>query len=259
MSTQETYTRELRDNLNYTATWLPNLQLKLGDVGVLSKYEFTYRTNLKNLGIPFQEGKPGSAATYSYLSSDSVKRDIKLAGTAPAAGSMLADVDAGISFSFSRKDAVVFLATGCTVRTIANQEPIKRAILEAYGNGAGTWEQDYVVVTELVSAASTTIIISEGSAGQFELRAKAGLNPTFEAINTDGNFTLAHEAQIGFNCLAAAGVTPLFRCLGLRIGWFRDDVVTRDRLVSGETPADGTSHITVDEMEYDDYADTGNS
>src|SRR5689334_8589624 len=98
MSTNQTYTRELRDNLNYTATWLPNLKLSLGDVGVLSKYQFTYRTNLANLGIPFKEGKAGSGATYSYVSSDSVKRNIKLAGKAPIAGSVLADVDAGITF-----------------------------------------------------------------------------------------------------------------------------------------------------------------
>jgi hypothetical protein len=257
MSTNQTYTRELRDNLNYTATWLPNLKLSLGDVGVLSKYEFTYRTNLENLGIPFKEGKAGSVATYSYVSSDSVKRDIKLAGKAPIAGSVLADVDAGITFTFSREDAVVFLATGCTVRTIANQEPIKKAIQKAYDHGA--WERDYVVVTELVSAASTTIIISEGSAGQFELQAKAGVNPTFEAINTEGNFSLVHEAHIGFNCLAAAGITPLFRCLGVRIGWFREDVVTRDRLVSREAPKAGATHVTVDEVEYDDYPDTGKS
>jgi hypothetical protein len=257
MSMNQTYTREIKDNLNYTATWLPNVKLSLGAVGVLSKYEFTYRTNLENLGIPFKEGKAGSEATYSYVSSDSVQRDIKLAGKAPIAGSVLADVDAGITFTFSREDAVVFLATGCTVRSIANQEPIRKAILKAYDDG--TWERDYVVVTELVSAASTTIIISEGSAGQFELRAKAGLNPTFEAINTEGSFALVHEAHIGFNCLAATGMTPLFRCLGLRIGWFREDVVTRDRLVSLEVPQAGATHVTVDEMEYDDYPDTGKS
>jgi len=257
MSTNQTYTRELRDNLNYTATWLPNLKLSLGDVGVLSKYEFTYRTNLENLDIPFEEGKAGSVATYSYVSSDSVKRDIKFAGKAPIAGSVLADVDAGITFKFSREDAVVFLATSCTVRTIRNQEPIRKAILKAYNDGA--WERDYVVVTELVSAASTTVIISEGSAGQFELRAKAGMIPTFEAINTEGNFSLVYEAQIGFNCLASAGMTPLFRCLGLRIGWFREDVVTRDRVVSAEASKPGATHVAVDEVEYDDYASTQKS
>jgi hypothetical protein len=83
------------------------------------------------------------------------------------------------------------------------------------------------------------------------------LHPSFEAINTDGNFSLVHEAHIGFNCLAAAGMTPLFRCLGLKIGLFRDDVVTRDRLVSGESPKAGSRHVTVDEVEYADYPDTG--
>lgn len=255
MSTNEKYTRDLKDNLNYTATWLPNVKLSLGDVGVLSGYEFTYRTNLKNLGIPFAESPHGAGATYSYMTSGAVSRYLKVAGSAPVLGSVFTNADAGITFDFGQEHAVVFLATDCAVRLIADQEPLKKAILAAYE--AGRWERDYVVVTELVSAGSTSIIISEGSKGRYELKAKAGLVPTFEAMNVEGNFSLAHDSQIGFNLLAASGMTPLFRCLGLRTGWFRNDVVTRDELVpapSGSAATDSTgARVFVDEVEYDDY------
>jgi len=255
MSVNRTYTRELKENLNYTATWLPNLRLSLGDVGVLHKHSFTYRTSLAHLGIPFGESGPGASAAYSHVSSGSVQRDIKLAGKAPVAGSVLADADAGITFSFSSTHAVVFLASDCTIRVIADQEPLRKAILEAYA--AGGWEKDHVVVTELVMAGATTIIISEGSAGRYELRAKAGVMPTLEAMNVDGNFSLVHDSQIGFNCLATAGMTPLFRCLGVRTGWFRSDVKARAAVVRGRSGAAGsaraTSGTTVDEVEYDDY------
>ena len=130
MSINKTYTKELNENLNYTATWLPNVQLSLGDVGVLDKYAFSYRTNLKKLGIPYQESQPGAAATFRHVSSDSVRSDLKISGAAPIAGSMLGDADAGITFSFGSKHAIVFLATDCTIRKIVDQEPLKRAILE---------------------------------------------------------------------------------------------------------------------------------
>jgi hypothetical protein len=76
-------------------------------------------------------------------------------------------------------------------------------------------------------------------------------------MNVEGNFSLAHDSQIGFNFLAKSGMTPLFRCLGLRIGWFRDDVVMRADVVPGNPAGAGTDpakqQVTVDEVEYDDY------
>jgi hypothetical protein len=253
MNLSRTYTRELKDNLNYTATWLPNLKLSLGDVGVLSGNGFTYRTNLKNLGMPFTEGKPGASADYSHLSAGSVRRDIKLAGKAPLLGSVLADADAGISFSFSSKEAIVFLASNCTIRVIADQEPLRKTILKAYE--AGSWEEEYVVVTELVSAGATTIIISQGSEGRYELKAKAGLSPSFEAMKMEGNFSLVHDSQIGFNCLATSGMTPLFRCLGIRKGWFRTDVSDRETILPREGAGRASTDVAVEEVEYDDYLD----
>jgi hypothetical protein len=217
---------------------------------VLVDYEFSYRTNLKNLGIPFKEGPAGKPAAYSHMSAGSVTRDVKLAGKAPVLGSALADADAGISFHFADTHSVVFLATDCTVRMIADQEPLKQTILEKFK--AHAWERDYVVVTELVTAGRTTVIVSEGSNGQYELKAKAGLAPTLESINVEGNFALVHDSQIGFNCLAKPGLTPLFRCLGIK-GRFRPGVTTREDVVRGGEPDTGGENLTVREVEYDDY------
>jgi hypothetical protein len=251
MSINEFYTRDLKDNLNYTATWLPNFKLSLGDVGVLSKYEFTYRTNLKKLGIPFEEGTVGSPGTYGHMSSGSVTWDIKLTGKAPLPGSALTAADAGIGFQFGNKHAVVFLATNCKVHRISDQETLKQTIFDKYKDKE--WDRNYVVVTELVTAGNTTIIISNGSNGRYELRAKAGLVPAFESINVGGNFSLVHESQIGFHFLAKSGLTPLFRCMGVRAGWLRDDVVTRTDVVRSNMENSVKEDVIVDEVEYDDY------
>jgi hypothetical protein len=248
------YTRELRANLGYTATWLPNAKLSLGDVGILSNYEYVYRTNLKHLGIPFEEGPRSAKGTYSHTSANSVTRSLKLAGKAPLEGSALGEADAGITFDFKRNDAIVFYATDCTVRPIADQEPLKKTILDAFLSGK--WEKNYVVVTELVEAGSTSIIIAEGSGGKFEVKAKAGVAPTMSAMNLEGNFEVLHESQIGFNFLAKSGMTPLFRCLGIRTNWFRTDVVTREAVFSEDGPGGAASQLAVDEVEYDDFPDS---
>jgi hypothetical protein len=135
MASNQTYTKELRENLNYTATWLPNFKLALGDVGVLSNFEFTYRTNLKNLGISYEEGPPGPKAEYTYLSAGSVTRNIKLSGKAPLPGSCLAKADAGVSFAFNAAEAVVFMASDCRIRSIVDQEKLRQDLRRDRGRG----------------------------------------------------------------------------------------------------------------------------
>lgn len=258
MSIKDTFTRELKDNLNYNATWLPNVHLSLGDVGVLTGNEFTYRTTLKKLHIPFSVTEKGGKASYKHSSAGRVKRELKLAGKAPSVGSMLGETEAGISFSFSGESAVFFMADGCTVRMIADQEPLKKAILREFGGGA--WQKDYVVVTELVEAAATTIIVAQGRGGHFELRAKAGLVPSFDAINAGGNFEVIREEQIGFQCLAEAGMTPLFRALGVKTGWILDDVVNRsavERTSEAQSSTSTGDGVAVVDVDYDDYVGDG--
>jgi hypothetical protein len=79
----------------------------------------------------------------------------------------------------------------------------------------------------------------------------------FEEMSVEGNFSLAHDSQNGFHFVAKSGMPPLFRCLGLRLGWFRRDVVTRTDVLSAEPQAAGSDpakpSVGVDEVEYDDY------
>ena len=264
MSIKASFTRELKENLNYNATWLPNVHLELGDVGVLEDNEFKYRTKLAFLDIPFTVTKKGGKATFRHTSAGRVKRELKLEGSAPAVGSALAQADAGITFAFNGESAIVFQADGCTVRMIADQEPLKRAILAAFGSGK--WEKNYVVVTELVEADATTIIVAQGSGGRFELRAKAGLVPSFDAINASGNFSVVSEDRIGWQCVAERGMTPLFRALGVKTGWIRDEVVNRSAVLptgaggatSPAAPADGApADAVVADVDYADYGDDG--
>lgn len=254
------YTRELKDNFNYVATWLPNVHLALGDVGVLEDNEFKYRTTLQYLGIPFTTTQKGAPARYSHSSANRVKRSLKLQGAAPVAGSLLAQADAGISFTFDGESAIFFEADECTVRMIADQLPLKSAILAAYGNGV--WEKDFVVVSEVVEAATTTVIVAHGSGASIDLLAKAGVTPSFSDINVDGAFKVANENQIGFNCVAKSGMTPLFRALGVKKGILRDTVANRatfDRPASGVPDTAGARDTLPDaatavvDVDYDDY------
>ncbi len=59
MGISKQYTKEIKDQLNYSATWLPGTIVSPGDIGTIINYEFIHQTNLTDLGIPF-EAKVGS-------------------------------------------------------------------------------------------------------------------------------------------------------------------------------------------------------
>jgi hypothetical protein len=252
VSIVRSYTTEIRDNLNYSAAWFPNVALALGHVGTLDDKGFTYQTTLAQLGIPFSVTAGGAPATFTHVSTDAVTRVLKLAGAAPIAGSVLAQADAGLSFSFNRENATVFLATGCRVSAIADQVALKRAILDLHN--AKQWDKDHVVISELVTADSTSVLVSLSKGGKVELRAKAGAAPAFEAMNVSGEYSTVHESSIGFNMVAGAGMTPLFRALGIRKKLFRTDVGVRGTVVAPSAavqPDELPRTVQVDEVDYE--------
>jgi hypothetical protein len=244
MSISRLYTKELRDQLGYTATWLPNCPLKLGETGVLAGYQFHSRGSLTELGIPFKTGTPGPAADIGYASSGSVTREFKLAGQVPSADSHLAAADSGVVISFDRQAAVVFMASGCTVAKIDDMHALRTRILAAYNEGR--WEGDRVVVTEILLAKSTTVLMSSGNKAKIELRAHGAVDaPDFNLINVKGRFSIAWDVNVTQQILAEGGLTPLFRCVGVRRGLLRPDVVERSDPSKADT--------LVVELDYDDF------
>ena len=57
MSIRKQYIKEIKDETNYCATWLPILRVSPGDVGRIIDFEYQPLTTLRELGIAFQTTK----------------------------------------------------------------------------------------------------------------------------------------------------------------------------------------------------------
>jgi hypothetical protein len=208
------YTEEMHRRFGYLATWLPNSKVELGDVGLLRRDRFERITDLERLGIPFTSGGIGNPADYEYMSADSVeaafKSDTKL--SVPQVG---VTPEAVLAITFGRANAVVFVAHGCTTETIEDLDEVGRRILSMDRNGK--WERDHVVVTELVRAASATILISSGAQASAELavRARGGIS-TLSLGEAAADVRLISSSGIGTKIIAAMEVSPLFRASGVQ-------------------------------------------
>lgn len=171
MNIHQFYLKHMAKQTGYRATWEPNRPLFVGAVGKLEDGVFTIFSNLEKEGIIPEIMEDESQGFWDYSSSESVDISIKLAGKAPVAGSVLTEADAGFTLDFKSQDAVVFQADKTLTHQIVNMGVIEKQIIEKYRNG--DWPKDWLVINQLIEAESATIIISNSSNNQMDLKASA--------------------------------------------------------------------------------------
>lgn len=209
------YLNHIFDKVGYRANWEPNRPLELGLIGRLDNGILDVVSTLEQEGLVPKPLKDESPGDLDYTSHDTVEIDIKLAGKAPAAGSVLTDAEAGFVLNFHGENAVVFQVQNTLTHQIINMAELEKEIVKRYKDGS--WPKDWVIITQLVEAVSATIIISNSSNNKLELKAAANVG-TANMKLTDASLGLsvAREKGSSLKVLAQKGITPLYRVMGIR-------------------------------------------
>jgi hypothetical protein len=219
-SAERQYTREMMKRFGgYYATWNPGVNLKLGDIGLLKNNVFTRISNLASLGVAFGIREDPTKLPLEYQSQGAVEVTTKVSGTAAPVGSVLANADAGVIVEFSKSHATLFRALGTSSPSIEDSIALETAILSLYGQGK--WKSSWVVITELVSAESATIIISNSSSGKIELKATANVQaPSIDLADLSLGFSTQFAKGLETKIVATESLTPLFKVMGLKTKLF---------------------------------------
>jgi hypothetical protein len=230
------YTKDIHKHLRYRATWLPGTPVALGDVGILDKGVLVPQTSLPRLGVDFEvQTDTVPDGTLDYQSANEVSIAIKAAGELNKRFNALAEADAGALVEFTDADSVLLQLRGVRVERVADQAALRRALLDAVvaADDQRRWDRDWVVVTDVVTAASATILIAGGRGSRIELKAAASVAPTSLA-DVDAGLTTVSESQVSTKIVAQNGLTPLYRGMRVRrnFWWLYDEVVT----ATGELP-----------------------
>jgi len=243
------YTRELRKRFGYCATWLPTVEVRLGDVGVLEGYRFERVATLADFDLDFEVRTDSATAQLDYTSEGSVSFRIKAAGEVPTAASALTQVDAGISISFSAEHAVLFQAAECTTSSIENRHRLALALLQRFEDGQ--WPKRYVVVTSLVRALRTTILISAGRDAGIDLRASADVSLGEHSLaDADAGLEIVSSRGVATRIVGEGGLTPLFQAIGVKKPFLRGARVTTRSL---DDPAPADDENVLGDVGYDTF------
>ena len=216
ISPEAFYLNYMANNTGFRATWDPARPLKMGYIGQLDEAGFfTVYSSLEKEGIPNDTIEDDSTGEMDYTSHDSVNVQIKLAGSAPVAGSVLSNADAGVTIEFGSSNGIVFQTTKYKTLQLDNLSTVRKLVLDKYNSG--NWDKDWLIITHLVLCDSVTAIISNSSSGKLELKAKAGVAAgDIKLTDASLGLTTARESGSTMKFIAQAGATPLYRVMGIR-------------------------------------------
>jgi hypothetical protein len=211
----EQYIEELHDKYGYLAAWLPNTKLRLGDVGILKRDRFEFTTTLNDLGIPFNTRDIGEVADYQYVSSDGANIEFHAGADATAVGAAIGKSAGKVTVLFKRANAVVFIAAGCKTTLIEQQDILGKEVLTRYQSGS--WPRERVVITELVTAESATVLVSATDSAKADFSAESNIAPHgLSLADSSAGLQIASSSGVATQILAARQLTPLFRASGVR-------------------------------------------
>jgi len=215
MSAVDLYTKTLYEKYKYLANWLPNSHISLGDIGYITGNKFKKEKSLTDLGIKFTP-IPGkniiddlSLHYKALIKFDAVgKADVALDETI-SVGSGNAKI------TFEDEGSFTFDALSCKTTGIANKGEVGEAIKELYKKNNNSWNKDWYVVDELVTAKSASIIVSLSKNSQIELGVNAKL-PSFNLANPKASIKMkAQEGEI-MKIIAEKSISPLFNTSKLK-------------------------------------------
>ncbi|MFJ9844359.1 hypothetical protein ACIRYZ_28670 [Kitasatospora sp. NPDC101155] len=250
MSVSARYTKELRERFGYSATWFPTARIRLGDVGRMAGYQFDRLGGLADFGVRFESRGSEAIGTIEYASAGGV--EVLVGGAAVAtSGSWTAPAGATVSITFSREAAVWFQAEDCAVEAIEDLLALEAEILAL--NDAGDWEDDLVVVTEVIRAGQGTVLVSGAGQGGIDFSTEAAV----PGATGRAGLRVTASRNIGTQVVGHGDLTPLFRAKGVRRRLLRR--ATLDTRLDGSPPlprlpSEQLSAVFLGDVDYEHFA-----
>lgn len=230
-SIQSIYTRTVHEHLGYRPVWLPGMPMSVGDVGIIEDDAFHTLTNLATLGIEVEEQVDDVADdAFELISATGCSVEFKVAGSLAPSFTSLGQADAGARVVMSGKRSVLLQLRGAEHHRIANQAALHQGLLDAAQlAGPKSWKREWVAITDVVVAASGTVLVASAREAEIELKAAAGSVFTSLA-DVDAGFAVARQSDVGFKVIAQEGMTALYKAVQVkRSAWTGQDGITTAR------------------------------
>lgn len=183
---------------------------RLGDVGTYSKANgFNRIRTLDDYGISYEARRDENPADYEYTSEQGIEIKTSAEGEPAGIFESITEAEAGVRVEFKNKFTGVFSATGAVQPEISDKAKVVSAIKAERSQSR---DQDYAVVTGVMNAESSTVLISNSSEAMVELQATGSVNlGGFSVADLSTGFELSDSSGMRTLQVAEPSNTPLFK------------------------------------------------
>lgn len=203
----EIYTNNLHKHFKVLfANFPPGTPLRLGDYGEMNGKIFVRRGNIADdFGVSFEVREDQAKDDYEYKSGNSIQVAFNAKGSGTVGG--VVNVKAGLNINFAKENSIFFYAADCGYNSIKNQVALGRDIMKLFTEKK--WNQNHVLITNLLSAGATTIIISGSKSASIALEAKSDQIEVIELADASIGLSLKSEKNVAFKQITKEGLQPL--------------------------------------------------
>ena len=238
------------------AAWPPASPMKVGHVGrFLGDHVFDQETSLGVCGIEFSVDDEPGPGVLSYTSEGVTESGVKAGTRVPDLASGAITAKAQVRIGFQREHGIIFRASGLRYQTMRDQPRMARNVARLAESGQ--WGRDWYVVTQVVHAASATILISDAPAAEVELSLAADAEaggiglpgielPGIELFGAGLAPRVVRYTHMHVLIVDEGGLAPLFKAKRVRRTFFGD--VT---LKAGFGPADVSAIEDLDDTSFE--------
>lgn len=206
-SLAKTYVRDIhKEWVHVFGTWPIGSQVELGDYGYLEDGIFLRFGNIADKQVAGEIREDENEDVHEYKSADKVSVASHAKGSVAVSG--VAQIKASLEVSFSGKHAVFLKAAGGKWNTFKSLDEIGQQILSLHH--AKDWDRKLVVVTSLLKACATTVIVSSGSCASVVIEAAASDVEVIDLVDANVGLNIKSESNLGLKVIAEGGMTPLF-------------------------------------------------
>lgn len=208
------FCKTIHEEYSFFATWTPNTEMRLGDIGRMNGFLFDRVGSLSDMGIDFEIRESPFSANTNFMSDKNIKVTTQLAGEISEPIPGLTKGDTGFHIQFKSEQAVIVKLEGAKIYEIEDQLSLEQEILQRFKiskHEKEQWKKNYVVVTKLVKVKAGTVIVSKGRNNSLSVRANNTLRTgEVDIINVKANFEVISGGFQGEACIATEGMTPFF-------------------------------------------------
>lgn len=193
------YMESIKKYLGYYAIWPIQTTFKLGDYGELINGQFKRRGNINddyNINIEILES--------------STKNDMKFSDGINLNTNVETSCNqVKVNLKFNKNKGIYFYLEDCTNKYINNYEKVGNEILKL--NSKSKWKESYVLISEIVEAKSSMIIVSNEKNGEIELTADVDASIKTFDFKPSMKFNISKHSGTAIEIIGEKGLTPLIK------------------------------------------------